>query len=103
MRIPKKSQYPTKIKVNKAIYTVVFVDNIEGGLSTLGLCDPNTKVIFIRNKLKPKDTLKVFIHEVLHALEFEFELKIEHNLIYNLMDPLFLLFYDNLKGDLFKS
>ena len=102
MKLPRKNQYPTKLQVNKYEYTIVFVDQIEGK-TTLGLCDFERKVIFIKNKQKPKDNLKTFIHELLHAIEFEFDLGMEHNLIYKLEDPIFTFLYQNLVGDLFKD
>jgi hypothetical protein len=102
LKLPRKTQYPTKIRVHKAEYSIAFVDQIEGR-STLGLCDFERKIIFIRNRQKSKDTLKTFIHELLHAIEHEFDLTMQHDLIYKLEDPIFQVLYDNIIGDMFKA
>ena len=102
MKIPRKSQYPQKIKVNKVLYTIVFVDQIEGK-DTLGLCDFELKVIFIKNKQKPTETFKTFIHEFLHAIEFEFNCGLEHSLIYKFEESIAKALYDNIKEGIFKS
>lgn len=36
-----------------------------------GLCDPNSRIISIRRELPKEEKIKVFLHELTHALLFE--------------------------------
>jgi len=84
---PKKKKYPKVLHVKDEEYRVVFVDRIEGK-DTLGICDPEARVITIQNGQTDLETMKTFVHEVLHALEFEHNLRISHKLVHKLEDAI---------------
>ena len=98
---PNKSEYPQRISINKVEYTIVFVDQIEGS-DTLGLCDFERKVIFLKNKQSPKERFLTFIHEVLHAIEYEFNAGVEHELVYKLEVGIAETLIQVLKDQIFK-
>ena len=101
MRAPRKSQYPAKIKVKDIEYTVVFVDQIEGR-DNLGLCyGDERKLILLKNNLDPHTRFKIFIHEVLHAIENEYGFELNHDHVYKLQDGLGDLLIQNLVGEVF--
>lgn len=96
MQIPKKSEYPFRIKINKVFYTIIFVEQIEYR-DPFGLCDFERKVILLKNKQSQKDLFKTFLHEILHAMEFEYNIPITHKIIYQLEESVFQLLKDNFK------
>ena len=69
MRIPKQSDYPKELVIGENVWRVKFRRKMDPGL--LGLCDPSTYTISIAQKQNPMQTLYTFVHEVLHAIEFE--------------------------------
>lgn len=75
-------------------WRVVFVDRIEGK-DTLGMCDPSNRVIFIKNGQSKEETFKSYLHEILHALEMEHDIKISHKAIYALEQAVFLFLTEN--------
>jgi hypothetical protein len=56
-----------------------------------GLCHPDTRTIEIAAQLGPKRRLQIFVHEFLHAVEFEYGIVIPHKVIYLLERPLVYL------------
>jgi hypothetical protein len=53
-----------------------------------GHCDGETAIIDILMGLDPMETYRTLIHELLHAIEFEYDLHFPHHLIYKLEEPL---------------
>jgi hypothetical protein len=96
MKFPTQSQYPKVLHVDDATYKIKFVKRIpHEEKRTLGLCDPDTKTIWIRISHSPRGMFRTFIHESLHAIEFEYDLKIKHKMIYSLERALEALVVDN--------
>ena len=54
----------------------------------LGLCDSEKKQILISMKDGKREAERTFIHEVFHAIEFEYDLHIPHALIRILEIPI---------------
>ena len=78
MRIAK---LPRKVRITPEVsYYVYLVDEFEDD-DILGLCEPETKQILIRFNLGKREMMATFIHEVLHAIEFEHGIAIPHALI----------------------
>lgn len=46
----------------------------------------------MRGDLGPRQMIETFLHEFLHAVDFEYDLKISHKLIYRLERPLRYMF-----------
>lgn len=86
---------PSRIKIkNKVVYEVVWVDSFEDG-NTVGECRFDVKQIALKMNQSEKELMKTFIHEVLHAIEFERGVKIPHKTIYQLEDALFYILFHN--------
>lgn len=90
MQLPSFKRYPRQVRVRRAVYEIRMVKRIPGyKCNILGLCDTSERVIYIRNDLSRKNLLKTFIHEILHAIEEEYNLRIAHSLIHSLETPIF--------------
>lgn len=94
MKIPTQKQYPREIMIRGSVWTIKFVRNL--GPHLCGECDLAEREIRIAQKLKPMLRLETFVHEVLHAFEEEYGLKIPHKMIYKLEKPLCNLLIENL-------
>lgn len=80
MKYPKKSSYPDSIRVRRKDYSLEFVPVLDA----LGQCDDEAKTIEIRSDLSERETFKTIIHELLHAIDCEFGLKLTHKQVYGL-------------------
>lgn len=88
--------YPKEILVREEWYEVRFAQVIPGEpKSTLGLACQETKTIWIKLGQSPRDRFKTLMHEIMHIIEYEYDLKIPHRLIYALEEPLIRLILDN--------
>lgn len=95
MKHPHISRYPREIRIGDDVYKVKFVTRIGPSRKILGLCDPANHTIRIRTGQSPEETLKTFIHEILHAIEFSREVKLSHELVYQLEQCLYDVLVDN--------
>lgn len=68
---------------------MVYQDVIKNDPNCLGMCDPNTKIIYIKNGQSKSAEIKCFLHEWLHSAEAEFEIKIPHDSVYKLEDAIY--------------
>ena len=93
--IPIKA-YPKEILIGETVWRVRFVRKFRGEPNTVGLCCEANETIYIRQGLGRVETFKTFLHELLHAVEFEHKIEIPHKLIYQLELPLTLLIFQNL-------
>jgi hypothetical protein len=86
MRLPKETQYPKTVLIGNEQYLIKFLKRLpsDKGGSTMGDCDSGKKLIRIRMGLSAKERLSTYIHEVLHAMEFEYEIPIKHEMVYEL-------------------
>ena len=90
----KQSEYPTELKIGDEEYRVAFVASIDG-TNTIGLCDSGNKVIHIQKGLSKEETLQTFIHEVIHSMEFEYNIKISHRSVYKFETAIYNFIKDN--------
>lgn len=65
------------------------------GKSTLGACDPNDHMIYIKTRQTSEERLKTFCHELIHALENEWNFELPHSLVSRLEEPIVRLLLDN--------
>lgn len=91
---------PTHFYLNRHKWTVEIVEDAADMEKCHGFCDAKHHTIEIWGGLGPIKQLRVFIHETLHAIEHEYNIKIPHVLIYKLEVPLanmvlLLLKYNN--------
>jgi hypothetical protein len=98
-----RMRIPRKILVKDAVYEVKFVrqlpevkDRFKG--TTIGVTCPDTQTILLKQGLSKEDRVRIFFHELLHAIEFEYGVPIAHKLIYRLEGPLAQVIVDNLAG-----
>jgi len=82
--IPRRKEYPKQLNINGEEWKVKFVNIIDKDIELHGQCDPGTRTIYIRNKQSEVERCATFIHEILHAFEAEYEIKISHKAIYQL-------------------
>lgn len=94
----RQRDFPREFYVGDGLWTLRFVRRLDDdpGRITWGLTDPSDKVIYIRMGQTAKGRLETFVHELLHAVEYEYEIEIPHALIYKLEGPLVRLILDNL-------
>lgn len=91
---------PHKIEIKPGIvYYVNYVKRFDDPNQT-GYClghdsEVGCRTIWLKIGLPKKIMIKTFIHEVLHAIDFEWGIKIPHKLIDALEGPLFYLFSKN--------
>lgn len=83
----RQKDFPRVLKVGESIWTVRFVREIPGDTKgakeiTVGLADSEAQEILIRQGLTAALRLETFIHEVTHALEFEFGFQIPHAVLH---------------------
>lgn len=88
---------PKSIKVGDEIYQIKFRKLIRCGLGpgVVGLTDPNDRIIYLKRGQTSSELMTTFIHEILHAINFEYEIKIKHKLIYNLEGCIYQVIIDN--------
>ena len=93
----KKHLYPKSVKVRKRRYKVKMVSGLRADNTALrGYCDPNKPhTLYLDKNLDSKLLFSTFWHEVLHAIEVEYKIKVPHKLVYALEGPIAQLLKDN--------
>lgn len=95
MKLPRKSEYPKEVSIpckdgDIQVYKVEWVRKFKDK-DTVGECDPSDHVIRIQLGQTRSEMFQCFIHEILHAIEFEFPIQLSHRNIYKLETALFQL------------
>lgn len=81
MLVPNVDGYPKTLRVGNVTYKVVFKVRIDSS-DPLGMCDSGKRKIYIKKGLSLVSTFSTLIHEVLHALEFEYNIEIKHKSVH---------------------
>ena len=82
---------PHKVRITaKQSYQVVYVDQFDDR-NQLGECDFDGKLIVLKRNLSKAKANKIFLHELMHAIEYECGIQIPHKSIYELEDALYKL------------
>lgn len=87
--------YPERLKIGDRWYRIRFVKSIRrctkqvGKGATVGLHDPARIEILIKAGMSHDETLKTLLHELVHAIEYEYEIKISHSGVYKFEEALF--------------
>lgn len=93
--IPKIRDYPKTIEINGVVWKIKFKRMIYDRCSSheknkemniLGICDPETKEILIKQGQGKYQTYSCLFHELVHAIEFSYDFKILHKHVYNIED-----------------
>ena len=94
---------PHKVEIKPGIaYYVTYVDRFDDP-DQYGYClgsdsDVGCRTIQIKKGLTPTMRARTFLHELLHAIDFEWGIKIPHRVIEALEKPLLILFTRNPTG-----
>lgn len=97
MKFPSPNEYPKEIYIEDATYKVKFVKTIpHHSKKAVGLCDGQKQIIYIRAGQSPRGTFRTLVHECLHAIDFEYGVRLKHKHIYILELALEALLADNL-------
>lgn len=88
MKLPKVRQYPKTINIRGEIWHIKFVRKVDPQDETVGECDPGDRIIKIKLRQSSEDTLKTFIHEVIHAIEAEWDFDLPHSPKNDIVDKL---------------
>ena len=87
--------YPKTLRIGDRTYRIRFVKSIRGCKkaigegATVGLYDPFRIEILIKTGMSKDDTLKTLFHEVIHAMEYEYDIKLAHSGVYKFEEALF--------------
>lgn len=89
--------FPKIVYINDTSYHIRFLKRLKyEGEDVVSLFCPDERTIFIKLGMSDSKTMQTFIHECLHAIEFEYDLKISHKLIYKMEDPILKFIYQNI-------
>jgi hypothetical protein len=97
-------QLPKDVWIGGELYDVRLVKQIPFDVDGIprdeleGYCCTETQTIYVVRGLTLLATWAAFWHEVLHAAEFEYEIDIPHEVVYDLDTPLARFFLDNMAG-----
>lgn len=86
---------PKTLVIGETVWDVKMVKKVPGAKEAVGLCDNDNKEILIVKGQGRYETLKTLIHEILHSFEYEYNLDIDHRLIYALEEPILAFLVDN--------
>lgn len=88
--------YPKHLHIGENIWEVRFCRRIpDEPESTLGICDPSEYAIYIRLNQTAKERFKTLVHEICHAMCYEYNIKENHDVIHKLEEPIARLLADN--------
>jgi hypothetical protein len=77
--------YPKGFEINGHWWTLKFVRQIPNhGPEVVGYCDYGEKILYCKLGQQPKERLSTISHEAIHALCDEYNIKMDHALIYKL-------------------
>ena len=100
MKLPRAKDYPKTINVKDEVYQVRLVARIPGEDRTVeGMCDDGAKIIWIRKDQSPRGLMRTFIHELAHALDGEYSIRLRHAQVYRLEEALEAFLTDNFIAD----
>ncbi len=96
MILPEEKDYPKELLIGNETYKIRFVKVIRGhGPNVVGLCDDGRKLITLKRGQGKKELFSTFAHELCHAFEAEYGIKINHKEIYKLETAVVELFIKN--------
>jgi hypothetical protein len=69
------------VHIDGVPWSLKFANTVLKQKGLLGLCDPGTKILWIRRQQNMLGTLTTLIHEALHGYEDERDIEIDHKVI----------------------
>ncbi len=83
---------PRSIEIGGNIWTVHFYRKPplaeKPGEEIFGACVPKRRRLYVKQGQAPLERLSTLIHELLHAIEYEYKIEIPHSLVNALEGPL---------------
>lgn len=90
---------PRKVQIGDSEWSVVRLDEVaptdEKGRVTFGYCDTESQTLEVLKGLDLLTLVATFVHEVGHAIEDEYGIKIPHRLLHALDIPIARFIIDN--------
>jgi hypothetical protein len=81
---------PAKVKIKRGVYyKVLWQEIIADDHSCMGITIKEDRTIIIKIGMSNTDTAKTFIHELIHAIEFEYNEPIPERIVYALDEGIF--------------
>lgn len=94
-----KRRIPSKVVIGDYAYEVLFIDEFKSP-STLGETRLEDKQIVLKNGQTPKELVKTYLHECLHAVSEEFDVGLTEQQILKMEEALSFILKD---GNVFKK
>jgi len=94
-----KRRIPSKVVIGNYTYEVLFIDEFKSP-STLGETRLEDKQIVLKNGQTPKELVKTYLHECLHAVSEEFDVNLTEQQILKMEEALSFILKD---GNIFKK
>jgi len=91
MRLPSKKDFVGEWIIGEYTWSVSFVKSIEYGPRNkhlVGITDYYNKSIQLKTKEPKLDTYSTFIHELIHAIDDEYEINLDHDQVYKLEEAM---------------
>lgn len=83
MKLPHFASWPTEFHIHEETYQVRWVSKFPGNDQKLsGLCDGSSHIIYLKKGMSKSQAFRTLTHELLHAIEFEYEIEVPHKLIH---------------------
>jgi Zn-dependent peptidase ImmA (M78 family) len=96
MILPIAKDYPSHFNVKDEVYEIRMVSRIPGENKTVeGMCDDGAKIIWIRKNQSPRGLLRTLVHELFHALDGEYNLRLRHEQVWKLETAVEAFLTDN--------
>jgi len=81
---------PSEVRIKRGVYYAIkWQAVIDNDPECCGLCDPGEQTITLKLGMSDTEIAKTFIHEMLHAIEAEWEEPIPHRIVYTLEEGIF--------------
>lgn len=75
-------------KIADKEYRVAWCESIEGK-DTVGYCDDEAKIIYLKTGEPIEETFKAIIHEIIHSFQCDYKIKLTHKDVYKLERAIF--------------
>lgn len=79
----KNIKIPSHLEIGREVWEIRWVAKFKDR-HQVGESDPEKRIIKIRKGMTTKETWATLIHEVLHAVDAEYDIKLKHKKIYAL-------------------
>lgn len=96
----RQKDIPKEVIIKDSVWKIKFKRDLgsDGDRIIEGLCIPDEKAIFIRQGQTLDERIDTYLHELIHAIEFEYNFRLKHKHVYKLSEALVQIFCDNIKN-----